>query len=172
MPEHSGEVGVSCSDCYFRQELLCALKTERVCPTFRRTVRRDQVATAAMVSIPQPGVVHRVEAVEALAFDARPSTDLIEKKQSPCAVVPTRDATPLFDHEPMVSETPQSPARAAAATRTDATEISIEIDVDPDQITLSDEKPQSSRSLTYTDQRRTRITSRVAERYPGALQSC
>ena len=29
----------SCSDCYFRQEGLCALPTETPCPTFRLTVR-------------------------------------------------------------------------------------------------------------------------------------
>lgn len=29
----------TCSDCYFRQEALCALPTETPCPTFRRAVR-------------------------------------------------------------------------------------------------------------------------------------
>lgn len=29
----------TCSDCYFRQEGLCALATETPCPTFRLTVR-------------------------------------------------------------------------------------------------------------------------------------
>lgn len=31
--------GVSCSDCYFRQEALCALATEAPCPTFRLAAR-------------------------------------------------------------------------------------------------------------------------------------
>jgi hypothetical protein len=30
---------LTCDDCYFRQEGLCALRLERPCPTFRGSVR-------------------------------------------------------------------------------------------------------------------------------------
>jgi hypothetical protein len=179
MPEHSGEVGVSCSDCYFRQELLCALKTERVCPTFRRTVRRNQQDDSA-VTIPEPGVVHQVVAVQAEAFQARPAESVIRNDQPPAKantqdtapISSVQDVTPLFEHEPLVSETSEVPTRAAAASRTDASKLSIEIEVDPEQISLATETHRPNRSLSYTDQRRSRIASRVAERYPSALQTC
>jgi hypothetical protein len=33
----------TCNDCYFRQEGLCALPGERICPTFRASVQGELV---------------------------------------------------------------------------------------------------------------------------------
>ena len=41
----------TCDDCYFRQEGLCALPGNRVCPTFRES------RTGSLVPPPQPRLV-------------------------------------------------------------------------------------------------------------------
>ena len=52
MPGERVSRAVSCDGCYFRQELLCALKTDTPCPTFRATVGRGIAAPQQAQLIP------------------------------------------------------------------------------------------------------------------------
>lgn len=75
-----GGRAVSCADCYFRQELLCALESNRVCPTFRATVGRrparplqapltpiPAMMAAASADMPAPQVAVAPERVSQIA---------------------------------------------------------------------------------------------------------
>jgi hypothetical protein len=46
----------TCDDCYFRRELLCALRLEAPCPTFRRATRAGLVPPPQATLVP-PRVV-------------------------------------------------------------------------------------------------------------------
>jgi hypothetical protein len=48
-----GPKTVTCADCYFRQQGLCALALEHTCPTFR-------AAGSALAPPPQPRLVPRL----------------------------------------------------------------------------------------------------------------
>ena len=57
---------ITCDDCYFRQELLCALALDAPCPTFRR-------ASHGLAPPPQAPLVLRPHAVAQAAAGAVPS---------------------------------------------------------------------------------------------------
>ncbi len=62
MPGHQvGGRAVSCADCYFRQELLCALESNRVCPTFRATVGRRLARPLQAPLTPIPAMMAAAE---------------------------------------------------------------------------------------------------------------
>lgn len=48
----------TCSDCYFRQEGLCALATETPCPTFRQTTRGRLAPPRQAQLVPLMGKAH------------------------------------------------------------------------------------------------------------------
>lgn len=72
MPQRGGmgEGGVSCASCYFRQELLCALKTDTVCPTYRASTGRrlEQPRQARLVALPVVGTAAATATMEPAAM--------------------------------------------------------------------------------------------------------
>ena len=68
----------SCADCYFRQELVCALKTEVPCPTFR-PVQEPVPTQARLVELPSAMLTEAAPAAAAevtrrrVAASARPA---------------------------------------------------------------------------------------------------
>jgi hypothetical protein len=46
--------GVTCADCYFRQEGLCALRTQDPCPTFRAYARGALTPSKQPRLVPRP----------------------------------------------------------------------------------------------------------------------
>jgi hypothetical protein len=56
---------ITCDDCYFRRELLCALQLDRPCPTFRRATSRGLVPPrqAPLVAPVNPSAFRREPAV-------------------------------------------------------------------------------------------------------------
>jgi hypothetical protein len=57
---------ITCDDCWFRQELLCALDLDAPCPTFRH-------ASGGLAPPPQAPLVLRPHAAAPLATGAVPS---------------------------------------------------------------------------------------------------
>ena len=191
MPSNSDErVSVSCDDCYFRQELLCALKTKVPCPTFRSTAGRvRRIAGVAakptrQVRIPMP---------------MRPTADAtpIEVSAIPAAMAP-HDAAVGSGHQqpfnevsreaiftlrdahvdtesaavPSVERPCMPPprdvvfARAAAAERSDrSSTLVVAIDEQPaEQLSAFDAGPAVRSDGSH---RSSRIAQRIAMRYPG-----
>lgn len=170
MPRQRGIGGVTCSDCYFRQELLCALKTERVCPTFRATVGRTParpqqaqlipVPTLAQVqrAVDTPGdLIPRPAAADVVARipvddESEPFTSASPEANFSLRDVEGADESVVPAREAVADQQPRMREAAAAIEPRAAVEIAVDAQLD------------TSRS--------SRIAQRIAARYPGALQLC
>ena len=54
---HSDTRRVTCDDCFFRRQLLCALRLPEPCPTFRRATRNGALVPPPQASLVAPRVV-------------------------------------------------------------------------------------------------------------------
>lgn len=195
MREKRGGGCVSCKDCYFRQELLCAIPGNDGCPTFRPTVGRAAVAPAqaplipivAQVALRSAGVP--VGAVAAIGSAPAAAPMLRAEAQAAAGEeegVPFAGLSPeatFTVHE--VQEAPVSvpaPApllRNAAAGRVGGEQCIVELVEDREPVAIAAEgmgAPVSGiggAARRVIDAGRTsRVARRVAERYPQALQIC
>jgi hypothetical protein len=194
----------SCEDCYFRQELLCALQRDSVCPTFRATVRSErqaagaaavanvvsvtQVASPVQVAAPLRAVAAAVATevapverpVDVVQLDLGPEPfcgdapeanfSLVEMCESaqPAEqrVVPAREAVRVPRLDPVS-------LRAAAASRQVGEQCVVEFEAEgSDQ--EGEREPVRVAVAAFGSEagRVARVTRRIAERYPNALQLC
>jgi hypothetical protein len=191
MPSSSdGTRGVSCEDCYFRQELLCALKTKVPCPTFRATVgraRRSSQATMAapvqapLIPIPMrsveverpvtiPAALARAphQASEQQPFDSGSSeaTFTLREAHTVAAAQPSCETESRVCLPPPRELVFAGPRRAAAAARDDHAGATLVVEVAEEPVgQLSALGPLVDAAPS---RRLSRIAERVASRYPSA----
>lgn len=166
-----GGVRVTCDDCYFRQELLCALEVEVVCPTFRATVGRKRRPAAPKQAplVPMPVMHTRTE--EVVVARAPFGAHEPESNFSVRDVAPTEQPVPARELVQVVASevasaaaryaAPQPPARAAAAGRSPevaSVTVPVAAEGEPEQVAL----PLASHDTA----RFGRVSRRIAERYP------
>jgi len=177
MPEKRGGVGVrvSCDDCYFRQELLCALQLDSVCPTFRATVGRARRPAAPRQAplIPVPHVMGvaggagpRVEPVgqetpmRAVAVAAPPAPFASAAPESSFSIVESRSAEPAVLVREVVQRAELPRAAAAAMPSVVA---SVHVAVAEDGAAQQAALPL----LAGSTARLGRVAQRIAQRYPN-----
>jgi hypothetical protein len=168
MPQRRGGRSVTCDDCYFRQELLCALSSDSVCPTFRATVGRgrgpERPRQAQLVPLPM---------AQTAPFGAvsEESTFAVRDAVRPAKVL-ARDA---IQQPPRPEPVAVMPAPAAAAAHRDpGVECIVELDeaaADLEPAVVPAQPRVVARSGGDTH-RMGRVARRVAERYPNAMQLC
>jgi hypothetical protein len=193
MPEKRGAgVRVSCDDCYFRQELLCALDVEQVCPTFRATVgrsRRPETPKQARLVPVVQARVEQAEIVSAVAPAAVMELPVVERFQAPAAGASAPVPFAAYEPEsnfslgetapPLSEDVPRLPAREvvqavshavqaraprAAAAGRPAAVASVVVPV-----AAPGEAEQGSLPLaSAASSRLSRVARRVAQRYPQA----
>jgi hypothetical protein len=88
---------VSCADCYFHQELLCALPGDRVCPTFRATVGRRPAQPLQAQLMPLPTRAQLDDAVMPVPRVMPAPARIPTPQQQPAAVVAARQAAPFSE---------------------------------------------------------------------------
>jgi hypothetical protein len=198
----------SCEDCYFRQELLCALQRDSVCPTFRATVQQPQAAVeaaaapqvmsvtqvAAPAQVAAPLRVAAVAATRSAAAAPEPaqvgalaqldlgsepfgteSSETVFSLREACAAAPAIDAPTVVPAREAVTVPRIDPSavRAAAATRRVGEQCVVEFDGEASEQDGSRETVLVSVAAFGSDGGRVaRVTRRIAERYPNALQLC
>lgn len=185
--EH-GNRGATCADCYFRQELLCALQTNSVCPTFRATVGRGIARPRQAILVPLPMVQRDADVLRDVPpaiqmrdsiraqGSARHARELAETPFSSAAAESTftiRDAEATSLDEAVVPARdvadPRPVLRSVASQRARSAEIVVPLD---DEVTDSDRGSSVAVRDGGDDSRASRIARRIAQRYPNALQPC
>lgn len=189
---------VSCSDCYFRQELLCALKSNRVCPTFRATVGRNRKVVSSdqltvFPSMPQleraidpaahlPTVVTAPQRVSTLRQSDIPAQDPSSSGEPFTSNAPESRFSVAEVHAPSdTTNTDQVLVRVRASrhdhdrqapARVAAARVDFDNELIVDAGERLDEVAVTSRSYVplrgFSHSRSSRIAERIAARYPGS----
>lgn len=182
MPVHRGQRAVTCDDCYFRQELLCALQLEKPCPTFRATVgrapeapRQAQLVPVGQLTVPTRGdgvglsLAPAFESGEPFAAMSAEATFSLSDADPSHTVVQAREA--LEAPRASVSHIGPVAAQAAAAARQSGVSCVVECDDGaaglPAPTAVGDEPAVRLRGTRVA-----RVAQRVAQRYPNALRLC
>lgn len=154
MPQKSGNRVVSCDDCYFRKELLCALPCSTPCPTFRAAGQRGPSGPRQAQLIPLVNFANAMPDVPVTpAVAVAPA--VVSVPVSAPALTDTRSV--LTNELPPAPVAVSAPLPAAASTRSSGETLIV-------PVTAS--KPR----LDAQSDRRGRVSRRVAERYPQAMQ--
>ncbi len=174
MPQFGAKREVSCADCWFRRELLCALQTDEPCPTFRQVVGRskrpERPDQAVLIPLAMPQVADS-PAVSPTPVP-RPSRIVDPVPMRPAATRPTVDPRPV-----------EGPSKVAAARRNTVSTCVVEIpDLDSGGAAPSGTATSVSGSSTSAERSSFsstagsgialsgRIASRISARYPRAVQ--
>lgn len=174
---------MTCDDCYFRQELLCALKTRTPCPTFRATAGRSRRSGPATMATPQQAPLIPLP-VRAPVGDPDPVS-------IPAAIADDRTtaAVPAGSQPHFGQESSEATFTLREATRVDVPEAAATICLPPPRevvfatrravaadrdrssslvVQVAAEPPGAPMPLIAAGTpRSSRIAQRIASRYPG-----
>lgn len=155
MSSRRKSVAYSCADCYFRQELVCALKTEQICPTFR-PVRREQPV--------QPQQAQLLDPVGEVAAMTGVEQERVAGGASVVAIGDAQQAAP----PPRPTRT-QRVAAAAMKSQT-STSVAASTDEAHADAPTPPASPAAGRTNGRSTDRSGRVARRVAQRFPAASQ--
>jgi hypothetical protein len=174
--DNNGARGVTCADCYFRQELLCALKSQVPCPTFRATVGRARRAPATMAVpvqaplVPMPVHVRPDDMPVVLPAAIADEVTAPTVAAANAAPFGTGSSEATFTLRDAVADAayaaPRVPLRAAAAGRSGGDTLVVEV-ADAPEHQLTALEPELVPVRVAQPGLSSRVAQRIASRYPG-----